>query len=173
MYKKYPIPSLRITPLSDQESLEQFISRLEHINKLTIQLLQTNSEEIDNDDFWADLKAVNDDMNSNSVKATFSNTKDGLNNENVYTQASLASELGNSSIKLSGIDDQKLTINGSNDDFSLTSDMDELPKDIAQASSIKYKVFANLVNKNSIRLPKLANITLEKIKSISTRLRDN
>ena len=70
-----PFPSLRITPLSDRESLRDFVGRLKHIDKVTIKLLQTNREEINNDDFWADFGRRREEMNSNIAKVEFSNTK--------------------------------------------------------------------------------------------------
>ncbi|WP_419243621.1 hypothetical protein ACN08P_02690 [Photobacterium leiognathi subsp. mandapamensis] len=57
-----PSPLLRITPLPDKESLEDFIGRFEKINKLSIKLLPTNREEIDNDDFWAALDKGRENM---------------------------------------------------------------------------------------------------------------
>jgi hypothetical protein len=52
---EFPYPSLRITPLSDKESLKEFVTRLKHIDRVSIKLLPTNDEEINNDDFWSDL----------------------------------------------------------------------------------------------------------------------
>jgi hypothetical protein len=68
-------PHLRITPLSDKESLQAFVERLHHIDRVTIKLLPTNREEIDNDDFWADLGRRREEMNSSSAKVEFANKK--------------------------------------------------------------------------------------------------
>lgn len=156
LVKEYPYPSLRITPLSDKESLKDFVGRLKHIDKVTIKLLPTNREEIDNDDFWSDLGRRREEMNSNTAKVEFSNAKDGLNSKKVYEQTNSASSLGNSEVSFKGYDEQGDTIRGSNEDFSLTVELDEISKNAEMAAHQKYAQFKNLVHKKIIKLPKLA-----------------
>lgn len=164
--EKYPAPVLRITPLSDKESLKAFVNRLEHIDKVTIKLLPTNKEEIDNDDFWSDFGRRRDEMNSKNTKVDFSNTENGLDNDEVYDQASSASNLGNSEVKFKGYDAQGDTIRGSNDDFNLTVELEELPKDAEIAAYEKYSQFTHLVRAKVISVPPVAAAVLDKIKGI-------
>ena len=162
-----PSPILRITPLSDKESLQAFVKRLHHIDRVTIKLLPTNREEIDNDDFWSDLGRRREEMNSSSAKVEFSNKKDGLDNEIVFNQANSASSLGNSEITFKGYDKQGDTISGSNDDFSLSVELDEeLPKDSERAGNLKYATFSHLVKTNVIAIPQLLDDVTTKIKAI-------
>lgn len=162
-------PNLRITPLSDKESLQAFVERLHHIDRVTIKLLPTNREEIDNDDFWADLGRRREEMNSLSAKVEFANKKDGLDNQIVFNQASSASNLGNSEVKFKGYDEQGDTISGSNDDFSLSVELDELPRDAERAAKLKYGTFNHLVETNIIAIPQLIDEVTNKIKSIFAR----
>lgn len=163
---EYPYPSLRITPLSDKESLKDFVERLKHIDKVTIKLLPTNREEIDNDDFWSDFGRRREEMNSKTAKVEFSNSKEGLDGKKVYEQASSASNLGNSEVNFKGYDEHGDTILGSNDDFSLTIELDELSKNAERAAHEKYAQFQHLVKEKVITLPKLAADTIAKIISI-------
>lgn len=162
-------PKLRITPLSDEESLEAFVERLHHIDKVTIKLLPTNREEIDNDDFWADSGRRREEMNSLSAKVEFANKKDGLDNQIVFNQARSATNLGNSEINFKGYDEQGDTISGSNDDFSLSVELDELPKNAERAAKLKYGTFCHLVQTNVIAIPQLLDEITNKIKSIFER----
>ncbi|ABS09378.1 hypothetical protein Shew185_3251 [Shewanella baltica OS185] len=166
LVEEYPHPSLRITPLSDKESLKDFVGRLKHIDKVTIKLLPTNKEEIDNDDFWSDFGRRREEMNSKTAKVEFSNSKEGLDAEKVYEQANSASGLGNSEVNFKGYDEQGDTIRGSNEDFSLTVELDELSKNAERAASEMYAQFQNLVTENVIKLPKLANDVIGKIINI-------
>ncbi|WP_256360981.1 hypothetical protein [Methylomonas koyamae] len=77
LIEKSPYPSLRITPLSDKESLKTFVSRFDHIDKITITLLSTNSEEINNDDFWSDFRKKGEDINSIAAKVSSRTQKKG------------------------------------------------------------------------------------------------
>lgn len=163
---KYSYPILRITPLSDKESLKDFVNRLKHIDKVSIKLFPTNKEEIDNDGFWSDFGRRREEMNSKSAKVEFSNPKEGLDGDKVYEQASAASGLGNSEVKLKGYDEQGDTINGSNDDFSLTVELEELSRDSERAAVIKYDQFQHLVAENVIKLPVLTKEVIAKVANI-------
>ena len=171
LVEEYSYPSLRITTLSDKESLKDFVARLKHIDKVTIKLLQTNKEEIDNDDFWSEFGRRREEMNSKIAKVEFSNSKEGLDGEKVYEQANSASALGNSEVNFKGYDEQGDTIRGSNEDFSLTVELDELSKNAEIAAREKYAQFQNLVIENVIKLPKLANDVVVKIINIFGSIR--
>ena len=115
LYRKYQKPFLRVIPLLDKKTLQSFIFELKHIDKVSIKLLSTNEENINNDEFWSDLGQRGEGMNSKHVRVDFSNPKEGLDKDKVYEQASAASDLGNSEVKLKGYDSQGGTIRGSND----------------------------------------------------------
>jgi len=165
-----PYPDLRITPLSDKQSLKDFVERFRHIDKITITLLPTNNEDIDNDEFWADLDRRRDDMNSKAAKVEFANAKEGLDSSTVYTQANSASNLGNSEVNFKGHDAQGDTINGNNDDFNLTIELEELPRDTEKAAKVKYSQFEKLAQLGIIALPRVTQAALIKIKEIVTKL---
>ena len=170
LYEEYPAPFLRITPLSDKESLRAFVNRLEHIDRVTIKLLPTNKEEIDNDDFWSDFGRRREEMNSKNAKVEFANAQDGLASNQVYAQASSASSLGNSEIKFKGYDAHGDTIRGSNDDFNLTVELDDLPRDAERAAREKYRQFRGLNRSNVVSIPKETIEVIRKIKSILGRI---
>lgn len=166
LMQEFPYPDLRITPLSDKESLKEFVNRLKHINKVSIRLLPTNREEIDNDDFWSDFGRRREEMNSKSAKVEFSNSKDGLDGDKVYEQANAASGLGNSEVIFKGYDAQGDTIHGSNDDFSLTVELEDLPRDPEKAAILKYRQFVHLVSASVIKLPNLTEEVVAKVINI-------
>ncbi|WP_277373961.1 hypothetical protein [Pseudomonas sp. AA-38] len=170
LLEKTPYPTLRITPLSDSQGLRDFVNRFSQIDKLSIKLLPTNKEEIDNDEFWADFGRRRESMNSNAARVEFSNPQEGLDRRSVYTQAQAASNLGNSEVDFKGHDVHGDTIKGNNEDFSLSIEVEDIPKNPEKAAIIKYKEFQRLVKEGIIALPKLHKETWAKIKALTKRL---
>ena len=165
-----PRPKLRITALTDKQNLQDFLDRFNQIDRLSIKLLPTNKEQIDNDDFWASFGAKKDKMNSPTTKIEFSNPKDGLSPEAVLKETTAAVGLGNSDINLSGIDVDGDRIKGDNNDFDLSVDVDEVPKAKEEAAKMKYQTFMELAARGAISLPALGADVIEKVKTIFDRL---
>lgn len=172
LLREFPRPKLRLTPLSDRQSLEDFVSRFSKIEELTIKLLPTNQEEIDNDDFWKDFGHRKDSMNSSTATVRFANGKQGLVANSVVAQTAAATGLGNSSVSLQGHDDRGDRLKGINDDFSLTVEVAELPKVIQQAAVTMHNAFKSLVQNGNIGLPVLAAGVLEKVRAFANGQRE-
>lgn len=165
LLRNFPAPELRITPLSDKQSLEEFVKRFKSIDELTIKLLPTNKEEIDNDDFWADFGRRKDSMRSTSATVRFVNGSEGLEAREVFAQTAAATGMGNSSVKMKGHDNQGDSLRGNHEDFSLTVEAEEeLPKDVKQAAQVLYANFANLAHQGVIALPAMAIGVLERVR---------
>lgn len=169
LLREFPPPDLRVTPLSDRESLEGFIDRFKTIEQLTIKLLPTNHEEINNDDFWIDFSRRNEQMQSSSTTVRFVNNKDGLKADEVVAQTSAATEMGNSSVSLTGHDDQGDLIKGNNEDFTLTIEVGDLPNSIEEAGVAMHKNFLNLSRRGFIVLPVLAAGIMDRVRAFADR----
>lgn len=165
-----PYPELRITPLSDKQSLEAFVQRFKSIDEITIKLLPTNNEEINNDDFWVAFVERKEQMNSNVATVRFANAKDGLDPVNVYDQASAASNLGNSEVNFKGQDVQGDSLKGNNEDFSLSVELEDFPKEITAAANEAYAQFQKLAQVNVIALPAIAENAISKVNLIIDRI---
>ncbi len=164
LLEEFPIPALRVTPLSDKMTLSDFVDRFKSIDKLTIKLLPTNNEELDNDDFWSELEKSKEKMNSSNVVVQFNNGKDGLNAVEVKEQSKAASVMGNSHITMKGHDAQGDTLNGSNDDFSLSIELEELAENLEAAAKSLFSNFQHLANQGVITLPVVAQDVANKIR---------
>lgn len=158
-----PAPKLRITTLTDTQSLEDFVELFEKINTLSIKLLPTNDEEIDNDDFWSALGDRREDLNSNQASVRFSNPEEGLNSHAVLEQLNSATGLANSQFNLKGLNDEGDIIKGSNDDFALLCEVDDFPTDTNEAAETSYEKFSELVADGRINLPQKENGRLRAI----------
>lgn len=161
-----PQPILRITPLSSSEALEDFISRFEHINDISIKLLETNNEEIDNDDFWSSLDKSREEMNSKTVKVQYNSSEYGLKSDKVYEEINAASALGNSEIIINGKDFHGDKIRGNNNDFKLTVDIKSPTREISDLVKVKYHEFLELVSNSIIVAPIVESKSIAKIKAV-------
>lgn len=166
LQSKVPPPELRITPLTDKESLEEFIERFSTVEELVITLLKTNNEEIDNDDFWRDLVRKKEKLNSPTTKVRFANAKEGLEADQVLQEASAATDLGNSDVRMKGHDLAGSELKGDNEEFRLSVEIDALPKPIARAAKSMNKMFRSLVETGQIPLPAVAVATLQRIQTL-------
>lgn len=169
---KYPSPHLRVTPLSGQQELNEFIDRFSHIESLVVRLLPTNREEADNDDFWASMEKTRDGMNSHTTSISFSNRGDGLDAAQVLVQSSAASLLGNSSLRFVGTDRLGDVLKGNNEDFKLAVEVDELPISPVEAAKQTYWKFTELVREGVITLSKNARSTIDKINILFNRIKE-
>lgn len=153
--KDIPSPKLRVTTLTDAQSLEDFINSFEKINNVTVKLLPTNQEEIDNDSFWETVSSASENTGSNNTIVRFSNSTQGLNAEPVLEQLTSATKLANSAINIKGYDNDGEYMKGDNNTFSLTSEIDDLAVDTVEAAEQVYNKFTELVNLGKINLPRI------------------
>lgn len=146
-------PKLRISTLTDEQSLEDFVSSFRKINNISIKLLPTNQEEIDNDSFWEALDETGEEMDSNNTTVRFSNPDSGLRPAAVLDQLTSATKLANSGIKLSGYDADGDILKGNNENFVLLSELADLSKNTSEAANESYERFVELVEDGKITLP--------------------
>lgn len=166
LFRENPRPVLRITPLTDSQSLEDFVKRFKTVEELVIKLLPTNQEEINNDDFWKDFGRRKSDMNSATATVRFANGKTGLAANEVVAQTYAATGLGNSEVQMRGHDIEGDQLKGNNEDFSLTVEIGTLPKPISKAGATLHSTFKKLSESGHIVLPALAAGLLERVKTL-------
>lgn len=168
IHRSFPSPRLRITPLSDRQSLSDFIDRFKKIERVTIKLLPTNQEEIDNDSFWADLGRRKEEMGSSTASVQFNGGKDGLVGAIVEDQVSAASGMGNAEVSIKGEDSQGDSLKGNNEDFSLSIELESLSSKILDASKQLLEHFLNLASTGIIKLPRPSADTIQRVQSFFT-----
>ena len=163
LFRRFPRPKVRVTPLSGQQELKEFVQRFASIEQLNIKLLPTNHEEINNDDFWKEMERRRKEMKSENTAIRFSNADEGLSAANVVAQTAAATELANSEVTMRGHDAQGDKITGNNDDFSLTVPLEDLPTDVAAAAASMFGHFINIAGRGLITLPAIAAGVAEKV----------
>ncbi|MBX8836009.1 hypothetical protein [Enterobacter sp. Y17] len=172
IYEKLGVPKLRVTPLTDPRTLNNFVELFSVVNRLSIELLPTNSENISLDDFWRKIEREKEDLNSNKAQLVYTNrTEDGLNSSAVVEKTTSATQMANSKVVISGKDENGATLSGNNESFTLKTPKPDLDSDLEKASREAYISFNELKEEGDIIVPNRpdrANI-ISKITSIINR----
>ena len=154
IYENLGTPKLRVTPLTDTRTLRNFVELFSVVNRLSIELLPTNSENISLDAFWAKMEEQKDDLNSNKAQLVFTNREtDGLDSNAVISKTESATQMANSKIVISGKDENGVRLSGNNDSFTLKAPKPQLSSDIPRAASEAYSSFNELKEEGDIITP--------------------
>lgn len=164
LYSQLSIPKLRVTPLTDPRSLSNFVELFSVVNRLSIELLPTNSENISLDDFWRKIQTEKEDLNSNKAQLVFTNkTDDGLDSNAVIDKTTSATRMANSKIVISGKDEHGARLSGNNDSFTLKTPKPTISSDVDQAAIEAYSSFKQLQEDGNIVTPERDRIDIERI----------
>lgn len=76
LYREYDPPHLEIVPLTNEESISEFVNQYELLKTVEIKLLSTNNE-LDNNGFFEKARQAKDAVQSNVTTITHNNGKNG------------------------------------------------------------------------------------------------
>lgn len=161
-----PPPVLEVVPLGTEESLEQFIGSFSVIETVSITLLNTN-DEIDNDDFFKEIRRRKDKMGAEKTTIVHRNS-DGLNKEETLDEVRTVSGQGNARTQVIGKDQQGRDKNGNEEDFKIKFPPPDLPtsEQIDERLESMWKAFEEAVTSGPIKLQKVGSDTQKKIDAI-------
>ncbi|MBO2025556.1 hypothetical protein J4733_09125 [Klebsiella pneumoniae] len=92
--------------------MSNFVELFSVVNKLSIELLPTNSENISLDGFWRKIEQEKEELNSSKAQLVYTNqNEDGLNSEAVI-QKQHATRMANSKVIISGKDEHGARLSG-------------------------------------------------------------
>jgi hypothetical protein len=146
-----PEPNLEVVPLSNDETLREFIKRFKVLDHATVRLLRRNSE-IDNDEFFEQVRNKGDDAGADVSTITYKN-KSGLTKDHVVSQLESALT-GNAEVQLSGKDETDVRIRGTNEEFKAVAKLTDVPSSIAIAARALLGVFNEYVRKGLVKISK-------------------
>ncbi len=162
LYTQLNVPKLRVTPLTDPRSLSSFVELFSVVNRLSIELLPTNSENISLDDFWRKMEEEKEELNSNKAQLVFTNkTEDGLDSNAVIEKTTNATRMANSKILISGKDEHGARLSGNNDSFTLKTPKPMISADVDQAAIEAYSSFKKLEEDGNIVAPQRSGNDIE------------
>lgn len=113
-----PMPSVTVTPVLSQESVDEFIDRFSVLKCMRITLAPVNQEP-DLNQFFSDFRAQKESIAAQNAQIEYRGTRGGgLRTDPVKEQVKSAVE-GNATFTLEGIDRQQRPLRGDNDNFKM------------------------------------------------------
>lgn len=159
----YGLPSLRITPLSSETKLAEFIKSYKKLETVKVTLKARNDEN-DHAGFIDVLQNKSDAVDSQSTNLVYENKKDGLNKEQITHQLSDLTKQGNQTIKLIGLSEKDEILKGNNENFKITQSINGLDLTNVKKSASKLMIrFIDLIKKGQITIPKTDDKVLKKL----------
>jgi len=171
LLEEHPKPSLDIIPLSSDQSIETFIKQYELLKVLEIKLSDRNDEN-DNDPFFDQMQKRKDALKSSVSVIRHANAK-GLDKNEAISEISEATEQGNQSVRLSGIDYEGDVLKGNNDKFQLQKPIEALNTAVSSAAKQLYNTFVSLVQDGMIKLPVVSGKARKVLSSLATRFQND
>ena len=136
----------------------------------------TTNNELDTNDFFRQLRKSKEEAISNETTVTHNNSQDGLSKGKVTQQVESALNQGNSQVTLKGKDRQGNKLDGSNENFKLRAQLDEIPLTISGIAVKGYEIFRGLLEQGTIQVGQTRDNVeevSEKIKQIWDKLRSS
>lgn len=146
----HPAPSLEIVPLTGFDDIDQFVKRYEKLKKLELRLIRPN-DDIDGEKTFQDLREYLDGIDPKTTKLISSNP-DGLDKAKAIEVIHDASAAGNQEVKLSGLDAEGNNLDGNNDNFKVTAELEEIPPTNSGLAKKLFRRFTELVSNDAIRV---------------------
>ncbi len=165
--KKYPYPTVELTPLGSHESIQSFLKKFKSIETVTAHLLETNSE-IDNDGLFQAVRAAKTRMNSRKTSLHYENKKKGLNAAEAESQITVLSKQGNHLVKVTGIDNAGEKLEGNNDSFKVKIPITDFPHELIDAAKSLVERFEALKINEIITVPDTDPVARQKAKNAFT-----
>ena len=157
----HPSPTLEIVPLTGVEDIEEFVGRYSKLKTVELRLVKPN-DDIDGAETFRALREYLDDANPKSTKIVTSNP-DGLNQASAINIIHDASAAGNQEVKLSGIDVEGNRLEGNNEQFKLTVDIELIPQESDLLAKKLFATFKALMSSGMIRIDRPTEETAGRI----------
>jgi hypothetical protein len=161
--------NLKIIPLTSEESIGDFVNKYDLLKTVRIELITTNNE-LDNNGFFEQLRQSKEEVHSNVTTIIHDNGKNGLSKGEVTRQLEAALKQGNSIVQLKGKDNQGNKLEGSNEEFKVKSQLNEIPHTISEIAIKSYEIFQTLVERGVVNVGEFGENTSAIIKQLYDKL---
>ena len=158
-------PELTITPLTSEESLENFIRSYSKLEQVRI-IVNKRNDEIDNESFIRALQKQGEEAHSNYTEITHKNTQKGLDKEKVIEQAAAATKYGNQTIELKGVTDTGEVLKGNNENFKIVTKISNVTKSVSRAAKKMYNSFKTSKENGLINVPRTTKTVKKQLENI-------
>ncbi len=159
----FPPPSLKLIPLTSEDSIQEFINKYELLRSIEISISDRNSE-IDNDSFFEELNRRKELLGSKKSAVKHS-SRNGLDKEIAKNEVREATSQGNQVVNLDGYDTEGNKLQGNNEKFQLRRSI-EVSEKMDEAISQLDQSFMDLVKAGVVKVPEEREKDKEILRSI-------
>ena len=131
--------------------------------------LSDRNDETDNDPFFEELQKRKDAIGSTNSVVKHNNSK-GLDKDVAINEIAEATEQGNQSVKLTGIDSEGDILRGNNEKFQLRKPLEDLSSQPVNAAKELYKTFLGLIEDGLVKVPETPQKARAIVESLVQRL---
>lgn len=159
----FGLPSVRITPLTSDVRLAEFIKSYKKLETVKV-TLKVRNDENDYAGFIDELQERSTTANSQSTNLLYENKNKGLNKDVITQQLSDLTQQGNQTVRLVGLSENDEVLKGDNENFKILQSINGIDlKNISSTTKSLIKRFTNLVDKKQITIPKTKQSVLNKL----------
>lgn len=145
---QYPYPTLKITPLSNQDNLRSFLARYSKLETVEIQLSITNA--IDDDDFFDEVRSRKREIRAKVASLKYQNRETGLDKDEAIRETEDLISQADANIKFSGLDNDQNRLSGNLDLFKLSIPVNISSNNVKEISKNIFSTYEQLLEQGRI-----------------------
>lgn len=119
----YKSPTLEVVPLTGKEDISIFIDRYKTLRKIEFNIIIPN-DEINAKEMFQNMTGTSLRLDSTKTQFIMQN-RGGLDTKNAKEEITEATQTGNLTVRVSGIDHQNQQLVGNNDEFKISTFLDK------------------------------------------------
>lgn len=147
--EQFPLPTLEVLPLTNEENLDQFIKRFKTLQRVTIRMIKPNNE-VNPNKFFDDVRTASENVGADHTNLVFANSE-GLTKTKTTRQIHGALD-GNAVVSLSGIAENGSKLSGTNEDFKVSAFLAAVPGKITGTAVNLMNLFREYVSNGMINM---------------------
>ena len=168
--REYPFPTLRITPLSNQDNLRSFVERYSKLETVEIQISTTNA--IDDTEFFHEWRSRKRDIRADKALLKYQNRETGLDKNEVIKETEDIISQADADIRFSGLDNDQNRLTGNLELLKLFVPMNITSHDAKEISKNAFRVYEQLIEQGKIAQARI-NRSLQKVSARITDICEN
>ncbi|HML52712.1 MAG TPA: hypothetical protein PKC79_01325 [Solidesulfovibrio magneticus] len=165
-----PDPEIKVIPISSAVSLKAFVEKFSILRRVRVSIYDTNNE-LDTDAMFQALREQKQRVKGERTVLEHV-SKEGLDKDEVATEFSDLTSLGNNELVFKGVGLNGNAISGNNNDFSIKVPIGQLPRDMQESARRVYDVYAGLLANKTVGKQVSQGTVDEKIKKLKRVIDD-
>lgn len=141
-------PTLEIIPLTGKEGISDFIDRYKTLRRIEFNIIIPN-DEIDAQQMFDAIRGLSQDVDARKTQLIAQN-KNGLDKEKVKEEIESATEKGNQTVRVSGVDYEDQRLVGNNDEFKISTYLDKPEHTKIGKARQLWNIFEGFVSTNML-----------------------